>query len=75
MVISDLEYIEVVREENQIEGGVASVSGAVAVSSATGTKTAYIFNTANSYTQIIQLFGGRQIVFSSSSGVAIAQAS
>lgn len=75
MVISDLEYLEDIREEDGVEGGLASVAGAVAVSSATGTNTAYIFNQANTFTYFLDLFNGRQIVFSSASGVAIASAS
>ena len=37
MIISDLEHLEVVREENRIEGGVQLVSGASAASSGAAT--------------------------------------
>ncbi len=54
MIISDLEHLEVVHEENRVEGGVASVAGAAASSSAIGTNSASIFNITSTLTSITQ---------------------
>jgi hypothetical protein len=54
MIISDLEHLEVVREENQIEGGVQLVSGSSASSSGLATTgrvfiDTFTFSSANQF--------------------------
>jgi hypothetical protein len=78
MIISDLEYLEVVREENQVEGGIASVAGAAASASATGTNQASIFATTTTSTSISQIlfpFFPRNFAYSFSSAISRASAS
>jgi hypothetical protein len=78
MIISDLEYLEVVREETQVEGGIASVAGAAASASASGTNRASIFATTTTSTSISQLlfpFFPRNIAYSFSSAISRASAS
>jgi hypothetical protein len=49
MIISDLEHLEAVREENQIEGGVQLVSGSSASSSGLATTgSVYVGNSSYS---------------------------
>ncbi|HEY9797113.1 MAG TPA: hypothetical protein V6D30_15835 [Leptolyngbyaceae cyanobacterium] len=55
MIISDLEYLEVVGEENRVEGGVASVSGAVASASASGTNQASFSVSTTSFTSLTEI--------------------
>ena len=77
MIISDLEYLEVVGEEIRVEGGVASVATAAASSSATGDNSAFSFSSANTFTQFIDslLPFFPKIVISGSSATSEAQAS
>ena len=56
MIIYDLDYLEVVCKENQVEGGLASVAGAVASASATGTNRASISVNTSTLTSINQTF-------------------
>jgi hypothetical protein len=56
MLISDLEYLEVVCEENRVEGGLASVAGAVASASASGTNQASFSISSTTFTSLSQLF-------------------
>ncbi len=56
MIISDLEYLEVVREENQVEGGLGSVAGSVASASASGTNYAFFSISTSSSTSITETF-------------------
>jgi hypothetical protein len=53
MIISDLEHLEVVREENQIEGGVQIVSGSSASASGLAT-TGSVFTGNNSFSSASQ---------------------
>jgi len=48
MIISDLEHLEVVREENRIEGGVQIVSGASSAGSGLAT-TGRVFSSESSF--------------------------
>jgi hypothetical protein len=78
MIISDLEYLEVVCEENQIEGGIASVAGAAASASAIGTNQASIFATTTTSTSISQIFFPffpRKLAYSFSQAISRASAS
>jgi hypothetical protein len=80
MIISDLEYLEVVREENKVEGGIASVAGAAASASASGTNQASIFATTTTSTSISQSlfsfpFFPVNIAYSFSSAISRASAS
>jgi len=54
MIISDLEYLEVVREENQVEGGLGSVAGSVASASASGKNYAFFSISTSSSTSITE---------------------
>ena len=74
MIISDLEYLEVVREENQVEGGVASVAGAVASASASGTNYAFFSISTNSSTSISFPLFPRSLAYAFSSARASASA-
>jgi hypothetical protein len=56
MIISDLDYLEVVHEENGVEGGLASVAGAVASASASGTNQASISVNTTTLTSINETF-------------------
>jgi hypothetical protein len=53
MIISDLEHLEVVREENRIEGGVQLVSGASSSSSGAAT-TGRVFTSNSSFSSASQ---------------------
>ena len=53
MIIIDLEHLEVVREENRIEGGVQLVSSASAASSGAAT-TGNVFTGNNSFSSASQ---------------------
>ncbi|MDP8966548.1 MAG: hypothetical protein M3O33_21680 [Cyanobacteriota bacterium] len=78
MIISDLEYLEVVCEENQIEGGIASVAGAAASASAIGTNTASFSvgtTTLTSLSQSFFPFFPRNLAFSFSQAISRASAS
>ena len=55
MIISDLEHLEVVREEDRIEGGVQLVSGASAASSGAAT-TGSVFVSNNTFSSASQSF-------------------
>jgi hypothetical protein len=55
MIISDLEHLEVVREENRVEGGLASVAGAAASASASGTNQASFSVSTTSFTSLTQI--------------------
>ena len=60
MIISDLEHLEVVREEDRIEGGVQLVSGASSASSgAATTGSVFVSNsTFSNASQFSDFFGG-----------------
>ncbi len=69
MIISDLEHLEVVREENRIEGGVQLVSGASAASSGaatTGSVSVGNFS-SSSASQFSDFFGTSTSTFASGS--------
>jgi hypothetical protein len=55
MIISDLEHLEVVREENQIEGGVQIVSGSSASASGLAT-TGRVFISDSASSSAFQSF-------------------
>jgi hypothetical protein len=55
MIISDLEHLEVVREENRVEGGLASVAGAAASASASGTNQASFSVSTSSFTSLTEI--------------------
>jgi hypothetical protein len=57
MIISDLEHLEVVREENQIEGGVQLVSGSSASASGLATTGRVFINTFTSSSATQSFFG------------------
>jgi hypothetical protein len=72
MIISDLEHLEVVREENKIEGGVQLVSGSSASSSGLAT-TGRVFvsnGSSSSANQFFSFFGSSNSTsaFGSASG-------
>jgi len=57
MIISDLEHLEVVREEDRIEGGVQLVSGASSSSSGAAT-TGSVFVSNSTFSNASQSFFG-----------------
>jgi hypothetical protein len=69
MIISDLEHLEVVREENKIEGGVQLVSGSSASSSGLATTGSVFVNnfSSSSATQSFSRFGSSNQTFASGS--------
>ncbi len=69
MIISDLEHLEVVREENQIEGGVQLVSGSSASSSGLATTgSVFVSNrSSSSATQSFSRFGSSNTTSASGS--------
>ena len=72
MIISDLEHLEVVREENQIEGGVQIVSGSSASASGLAT-TGRVFisdSASSSAFQSFSFFGISNQTFASGSSSA-----
>ncbi len=69
MIITDLEHLEVVREENQIEGGVQLVSGSSASSSGlatTGSVSVGNFSSSSAF-QSFSRFGSSTQTFASGS--------
>jgi hypothetical protein len=69
MIISDLEHLEVVREENQIEGGVQIVSGSSASASGLAT-TGRVFisdSASSSANQFVSFFSTSNQTFASGS--------
>ena len=69
MIISDLEHLEVVREENKIEGGVQLVSGSSASSSGLATTgRVFVSNfSSSSAFQSFSFFGSSTQTFASGS--------
>lgn len=56
MIISDLEYLEVISEENKVEGGLAVAATASSSGSAVGDNTAYSSTSTLTYADIIRTY-------------------
>ena len=72
MIISDLEHLEAIREDNKIEGGVQLVSGSSASSSGLATTgSVFVSNgSSSSAFQSFSFFGSSNQTFASGSSSA-----